>query len=200
MEKFVSQNLLLIVGVVVAAVVGSNLWGYFSKKAAQAPRYAFQARLEAAQSASSGVRLVEGTVGELLGPAVQTPYLQQDVVAYAAWLAVGGGVGWRSDTEDLKVQSARFELLTTEGKLVVEGSASGVSNLVYRVHVDSPKGTQNQVEVPIVVGDHITILGEFSTRDGASGFFDDVIIVKGTYAQWHRDVLKNAPVSIPEQP
>lgn len=200
MEKFVSQNLYLIVVVVVVAVAGFSLWGCLSGKAAKQPRYDFQARLEAAQKASSGERLVEGTVGELLGPAVQTPYRKQDVAAYGAWLAVGRGTGWQSDARDLKLDSARFELLTTEGTLVVGGSPSGVSNLIYRVGIDQLQGAETQVEVPIVAGDHVTILGEFTTREGASGFFGDVIIVKGTYEKWHGDVLRNAPVSIPEQP
>lgn len=191
--------------IIIAIVAVLAIAGYFVSKVlatreSKAPRGAFQARLEAARAASSGERLVEGVVGELLAAPVTTPYRQQPVAAYAAWTAVGKGVDQLTDTKDLKLENAGFVLKTDEGELTVGGRAVGVSDLVYRLQNRLLQGAENQNEVPIVVGDHVTVLGEVSTRDGVVGFWGNVIIVKGTYEQWHHDVPRNAPVSIPEQP
>lgn len=50
-----------------------------------------------------------------------------------------------------------------------------------------------------MVGDHVTVLGQVSTRDGVAGFWGDVIIVQGTYEKWHSDAARKSPISIPEQ-
>lgn len=191
---------IIIVVVVVLALTGLFVSRLLAVRESKAPRGAFQARLQAARAASSGERLVEGTVGELLGAPVVMPYSGQPAAAYATWLSVGKGVNQLPDTKDLKLESTRFELQTAEGTLVVGGRAVGVSDLVYYQQNRRDQGVEVEVEVPIVTGDHVTVLGEVSTRDGVAGFWGDVIIVKGTYEQWYGDVPNNAPISIPEQP
>ncbi len=61
------------------------------------------------------------------------------------------------------------------------------------------QGVETKIEAPLVVGDHVTVLGQVSTRDGVAGFWGDVIIVQGTYEKWHSDAARKSPISIPEQ-
>lgn len=160
---------------------------------------AFLTRLSNARAASTGERLVEGEVTALLAAPVTTPYYNQPVAAYAAWINVGKGAKHLTDSKDLKLVNAGFVVKTASGDLPVGGRAVGVSDLLYQEYNRSDQGIETKIEVHIAVGDHVTVLGQVTTRDGVAGFWGDVIIVKGTYEKWHKDAATKSPISIPEQ-
>jgi hypothetical protein len=158
---------------------------------------AFQTRLVTARDAKGQAgteRLVEGTVRA--NTTTIAPSGQANVVAWAAWTQVRASAGSNVfRAEELSFGTAPFELETADGILLVDAKLRGASDLVRR-----EQGPPGKVEITIAPGDHVTVLGQVSERDGKPGFFTDVIVVKGTFEQWHALIPQASVGSIPDQP
>ena len=186
----------VIIGIGVVVVVGLAVFFTLGRGTSEPSAQArFQARLEAARAGSSGEQIAEGTV-RATGGTTKTPRGSSGVVAWTHWRQERISAG--SDfyrAKDLQFGSVPFTVETEEGPLLVEGELRGLSDIVQRNR--APTG---EVEVTLAEGDHVTLLGPISEREGTRGLFGEVIVVKGTYQQWHTALNKTFFGSLPEAP
>lgn len=187
----VGLAVLLAIGSIVGLLACRPGWGAVVER--------FRERISEAKAGSSQERLLEGAVVPRK-ETIRTPVAEAEAVAYATWIQQKGGTHSMSGTsgsnplsvEDLRVQGVAFDLDTGDGVVPVAGKIVGVSDLVRR----KVKGL-GQVEAFIAPGDHVSVLGELSERDGQRGFFGDVIVVKGTFDDFYEAVQWGTLPSIP---
>jgi hypothetical protein len=171
--------------------VAGCLFGSGSSDAAVA---LWQQRMTDARDGRSTERLIEGKV-RLGDETLSTPLGSSDAVAYAKWTQVRLHNSVVHTAENLQLEAVPFHVVTSDATLIVAGRLVGVSDLVHRV-----KGPRGDVEAFVSAGDHVSVLGELSERDGQTGFFGDFIVVKGTFAEWYAAVPRGTLPSIPDQP
>lgn len=153
----------------------------------------FQARLEAAKAGTGPEQIVEGTI-EATGGTTKTPRGDSGVVAWAAWKQVRMSAG--SDLyrgEALELGSVPFTLQTADGPVRVDGTLTGLSDLVVR-----DRGPTSEVEVSVQDQDQVTLLGPIEKRDGGRSVSGELVLVKGSYEQWHAALAKNFFASLPQ--
>jgi hypothetical protein len=165
------KGVLIGAGVLLAA--GVALFFHLGGSESDSAVARFQARLVEARAGRAHERLLQGTV-RASGATTTTPILR---------------------AEGLRFGFAPFELETGEGVLVVDGELRGVSDLVRR-----EQGPPGEVEVAIAPGDLVSVLGPITERNGRRGFFGPLIVVRGTFDEWHALVAKASVASIPDQP
>lgn len=183
------------IAIAVLAVLGVGTFFFLGSGASDSAVAAFRERLTAAREGRSSERLVEGTV-QTSDATISAPLAGSDAVAFASWTQVrisGGSRLFRS--EDLRFEAVPFDVQTPEGPLRVDGDIVGLSDLVPRV-----RGPAGEVETFVGPGDHVCVLGEVTEREGRPGFYGDVIVVEGTFDQWHAAVPRSSIASIPAQP
>lgn len=114
-------------------------------------------------------------------------------VAWAAWEQERASAG--SDfyrVVNLRFGDTPFTLEASDGALRVDGELRGLSDLVDRERVPMPAA-----ELAIDEGDRVTVLGRVTERDGARGFFDDYVVVEGTYGEWYAALERHFLYTLP---
>lgn len=182
----IGVGIFVVVGVIMFVAFGGGGGG--SKGPSAQAR--FQARLDAAQAGSGAEQVVEGTVRATNGT-TETPSGHSGVVAWTFWQHVSVSTNWYKP-KDVKFGSVAFTLETSDGPLVVDGQLHGLSDLVPR-----NRSAMSTVTLTVRDGERVTVLGPISERDGVRGLYGEVIVVKGSYAEWHAALDKNFFGSLP---
>lgn len=143
-------------------------------------------RIERARSATSGERLLEGTV-VADGQTIRSPYGVQ-AVAVARWQRTRRGD--HHGHGNLQLDGVPFTLRTTRGDLRVDGQVVGVTDLVRQV-----QGPTGEVACSVGPGDHASVLGVVTESNGRPGFYGEVFIAKGTYDELYEFIGKETIVS-----
>ncbi|MCG6958136.1 MAG: hypothetical protein LJF04_19275 [Gemmatimonadetes bacterium] len=170
-----SHLVLLLVGLILAG----SLVSLGLRLRSQGQNDAWTERLRSAREATSGERLLEGTVRARTGEAVEAPETGEDLVAYAHWISERLQPSRTPifQTSDLELRAAPFDLVTPEGRFAVDGTPVGISDLK-AVAYSGPR------LVAIRNEEVVSILGQITDGPGGAGFHGDYAMVSATVDEW----------------
>lgn len=190
MREAHSPNLLI---ALIVLIVAGSLASVALRLRSRGHAAAWEQRLRTARDATSGERLLQGTVQSRPGESVKAPTTGENLVAYAHWSSERLQPSRTPvfQTSDLEIRAAPFDLVTPDGRFAVDGHAVGISDL-QQISYSGPR------LVAIREGDVVSVLGQVSDGPGGAGFHGDYEIVEGTADQWLAAMRHGPYPSLPD--